>query len=52
MVKEQVKKVLKLNDFDRRVLLVYADILRETGAKLTTEATEIKMIHKNSAVKA
>lgn len=33
------KKMLKLSDVDRKVLLDYADFCNETGMKLTTEAT-------------
>ncbi len=51
MVKEEVKKTAKLNEFDRRVLMVYSDVLLETGEKTAAEATAAKVIHKNKAIK-
>lgn len=51
MIKDDLKKVSKLNDFDRHVLLLYSDISLETGTKVTTEATDIKTIHKNYKMK-
>lgn len=50
MVREK-KKASKLNDFDRRVLLIYSDISLETGTKISAGTTEIKAIHKNKILK-
>ena len=50
MIKEEVKKAAKLNEFDRRVLLAYSGVSLETGAKAAAEAAEIKAIHKNILV--
>lgn len=51
MMKEEVKKAARLNEFDRRVLMVYSGVSMETGIKIAAEATEIKAIHKNIVVK-
>jgi hypothetical protein len=51
MNKQETKKVLKLNDIDRRVLLSYSNISLETGAEIVIETEEIKTIHKNVLLK-
>lgn len=52
MIKDEVKNVSKLNDFDRHILLQYSDISLETGTRITAEATDIKTtIHKSYKMK-
>ena len=47
MKEQETKKVLKLNDVDRHVLLTYSNMLLESQTKDVTEATDTKKIHKN-----
>jgi len=48
----EIKKVLKLNDVDRHVLMTYSNMSLETGARIAAEATGTKIIHKNIMTKA
>lgn len=50
-MKEEVKKVIRLNEFDRHVLMAYSDVSLETGTKITAEAAGIKAILKNTVIK-
>jgi hypothetical protein len=51
MKEQETKKVLKLNDIDRHVLLTYSNMLMETQTKAVTEAADTKLIHKNMMLK-
>lgn len=51
MKEQEKKKVMKLNDIDRHVLLNYSHMVLETGAKIVAEATDTKTIHKNIMLK-
>lgn len=51
MSNKEPKKNSKLNEIDKRVLMSYANMSLETGAKVTTEATEITALHKDMGMK-
>jgi len=51
MIKEVLKKAAKLNEFDRRVLMIYSDISLETGARIAVETAQAKAIYKNKVLK-